>query len=291
MNSATFKEGVERAVPLAIAGVAIVCFVGFALWTLVISLTDSSLLPRYDWVGLKQYRRLFSSGRWAVSLVNFYMLTALMVIGCTALGYALAALIDRCGRLGNVLGTVFLLPLAISCVATGVIWQWLLDPAAGLQAITGALGIGIHIDWLERNDRVIYVVGLAAIWQQTGMSMMLFLAGLRSIDADTWRATRIDGVPAYIVYARIIPPVLKHVFALNTVLLFATAAKSFDLVTELTAGGPGFASDVPARFITEHILERQELALGASAACTVFFIVLIPVALYGLIRTKDGRRS
>ena len=278
---------------MAPAGIiGLTCFGGFAAWTLLISCTDSGLLPHYVFVGLHQYHRLFSSGRWWTTLHNFGVFGALLLIGCTALGYLLAALINRRGETVSVYGILFVLPMSISFVVTGIVWQWLLNPSTGIQAMAHQLGwAGLHVDWLVRADRAIYTVAIAGVWQQTGMSMMLFLAGMRAIDANVWKAARVDGVSGWRLYMVVIAPMLCHVFGLNTILLVATLAKSFDLVVTLTAGGPGFASDLPARFVVEHIFERQELALGAAGACIILFLVIAALTPYRYLSLRSGSRQ
>jgi len=269
--------------------IALVCFAGFAAWTVLISFTDSGLLPDYGFIGLHQYQRLFSSGRWWTTLRNLAIFGTVLLVGCTTLGYLLACLIDRRGGAPIAWGVVFILPLSVSFIVTGIVWQWMLNPSTGLQAVAHEIGwSGLRVDWLVRRDRSIFVVAIAGIWQQTGVSMILFLAGMSGIDHNIWRAATVDGIPAWRVYVTIIAPLLRHVFLLNTILLVATIAKSFDLVLALTGGGPGFASDLPARFVVEHMFERQELALGASGASVMMLTVLLGLSPYVYLRRARG---
>ncbi|WP_029013153.1 carbohydrate ABC transporter permease [Niveispirillum irakense] len=280
------------AIALLPAGlITFVCFYLFIAWTFAISLTGSQLLPSWDFVGLLQYQRLFASARWWTALGNMVVYGALFITGCLTLGYLLAILIDRGVRAEGLYRTVFMLPLSMSFIVTGIIWQWMLNPGLGIQQAVRGLGWEeFAFNWLVRADRSIYTVALAGIWQQSGLCMALFLAGLRGVDPNIWKAARIDGIPTWRVYAAIITPMLRPVFFTASILLFSLVVKSFDLVVALTGGGPGFSSDLPARFVMEHILNRQELGLGAAGACMMLATIIAVVGpyLYAEIRQKKG---
>lgn len=272
--------------------ITFVCFYLFIGWTFAISLTGSRLLPSWDFVGLEQYRRLFASTRWWVAMENLVVYGGLFVGGCILLGYLLAILIDRGVQAEGVFRTVFMLPLSMSFIVTGIIWQWMLNPGLGIQQAVRGLGWEeFAFNWLVRADRSIYTVAIAGIWQQVGLSMALFLAGLRGIDPNIWKATRVDGIPTWRVYWDIVTPMLRATFFTTTILLFSLAVKSFDLVVALTGGGPGFSSDLPARFVMEHILTRQELGLGAAGAFMMLCTIAAAVAPYLYLQIRQGRNA
>jgi glucose/mannose transport system permease protein len=260
--------------------ITLLCFCVFVAWTFVISLTSSRLLPVYSFVGFSQYRRIFANARWWTAMGNLAVYAMCLIGGCILAGYCLAILIERSTRWQRFCRVVFLLPLSMSFVATGVIWQWLLNPGLGIQHAVRALGWnGFEFDWLVRPERALYTIAIAGIWQQAGLCMALFLAALHGIDPNIRRISRLDGVPGWRVYLHVVTPMLRPTFLTATVLLFSTAAKSFDLVVTLTGGGPGFASDLPARFIVE-LINRQELGMGAAGACMLLCTVAAVVGPY-----------
>jgi glucose/mannose transport system permease protein len=217
---------------------------------------------------------------------NLAVYSLCFISGCVLLGYVLAILIDRSVRYEALYRTIFMLPLSISFVVTGIIWQWLLNPTLGIQQAVRDLGWDdFAFNWLVRSDRSIYTIAIAAIWQQAGMCMVLFLAGLRSIDPKVWQIARIDAIPPWRVYVQVITPMLGPAFVAAIVLLFSMAAKSFDLVITLTGGGPGFASDLPARFVVE-LIGRQELGLAAAGACVLLCTVAAVIGPYIYIMTR-----
>jgi len=279
----------RRTTPLAIASriallpaalITVLCFYGFVAWTFVISLTGSHLLPVYQFVGFEQYRRLFANLRWWTAMSNLLIYAACFVGGCLLIGYGLAILIDRGTRWCRFYRAVFMMPLSVSFVATGVIWQWLLNPELGLQHAVRALGwSNFQFDWLVRSDRAIYALAGVAIWQQSGLSLAVFLAGLSRIDPNVWKIASLDGIPAWRVYCHVITPLLRPAFLAATVLLASMAGKSYDLIVTLTGGGPGFSSDLPAHFVVD-LINRQELGMGAAGACMLLCTVAAVVGPY-----------
>jgi len=262
------------------AGLVAVVFYVFVGWTVVISFTSSRLLPSYTFVGWQQYRRLFASNRWWTTMENLAIYASTLICGCMALGLMLAVLIDRGTRFERLYRTSLMLPLSMSFVVTGIVWQWLLNPGLGIEHAVRVLGWDeFRFDWLVRSDRSIYTIALAGIWQQSGMCMAIFLAGLRSVDGNFWKAARVDAIPTWRVYLQIIFPQMRTAFFTAFVLMFAAAAKSYDLVVTLTGGGPGFASDLPARFVVEH-LARNELGMGAAGACMLLITIAAAVGPY-----------
>ena len=269
------------------ACIALLCFVVFTAWTALISLTDSRLLPNYQIAGWLQYRRLFASDHWWTATGNFVIYAACIVGGCILLGYALALLIDRGVRWGNVYRTIFLLPLSISFVVTGLIWRWLLEPGLGAQhALREAGWTSFTFDWLVRSDRAIYTIAMASIWQHVGIAMLVFLAALRGVDLNIWKIARVDGIPSWRMYVHVITPLLRPAFATAAMLLLCTAIKTFDVVVTLTSGGPGFSSDLPARFVVE-LMQRQELGMAAAGACLLLAAAAAAIGPYLYI---EGRR-
>lgn len=261
--------------PMAFA--AVVVYLGSMLWSLRISMSSSRSLPLHDFVGLAQYQRLFANERWLHSLHNLAIYTPMFIIACLCLGFLLALLVDRQAASGGVLRAVFLYPYALSFIATGLIWQWLLNPELGIQQAVHEWGFGgFRFDWLVDPERVIYTLVIATVWQCAGLVMAILLAGLRGIDADILRAARLDGVPAWRIQVSIVVPMLAYSFATATLLLLTAAVKLYDAVIAMTQGGPGTASEVPAKFIMDHLFGRANIAL-ASAGATV--MVLTAVAL------------
>ena len=277
--------------PAAIIVVAI--YIGAMLWTVRLSFSSSKMLPIFDFVGLQQYERLFNTERFVLSVWHIGLFGALFIVGCLAIGFVLAVFIDQNVRFEDAFRTIFLYPYAMSFIVTGLAWQWFLNPELGLQHAVRSLGFeSFTFDWIVRQDLVVYTLVIAAIWQASGLVMAILLAGLRGVDTELWKATKIDGIPTWRVYVSVVLPMLAPMLVTASVLLAVAVAKLYDLVVAMTKGGPGLSSEVPAKFIMDNFFERSNVGL-ASAAATVLLATV--VALLGPwiyaehLRPRKGR--
>ncbi|HSK41723.1 MAG TPA: sugar ABC transporter permease [Arenibaculum sp.] len=258
-----------------------VCFYGAILWTTYISFTRSGLLPNYTFVGIDQYVRLFNTGRWLTAYTNMFLFGGLFIAGALALGTLLAILIDSRVRFEGVFRAIFLYPLSMSFIVTGLAWQWFLSPTIGLQSFVRDLGWqSFTFDWIVHRETAVYTLVFAAMWHSSGLIMAIMLAGLRSIDAEIWRAARIDGIPRARVYLNIVLPMLRPLVVTCVVLLAVAVVKSYDLVVAMTGGGPGNASDLPGKFVVDLTFERANIGLASAAAVVMLVSILLALAPY-----------
>lgn len=278
------------AIPMIFA--ALVVFLGGTMWTVVYSFTGSKLLPRTKWVGLDQYERLWSSNRWVVSIENLLIFGVCSLIFSLVIGFTLAALLDQKIRFENTFRTIILYPFAMSFIVTGLVWQWLLNPEFGIQSIIRDLGwTNFNFDPLYNQDIVIYGVLIAALWQGTGLIMVLMLAGLRGIDQDIWKASRVDGIPAWKTYVFIIIPMMRPVFITTLVIIASGIVKVFDLVVAQTSGGPGIASEVPAKYVYDSMFLRQNLGQGFAASTMMLLAVIIVIIPWAYLEFGGKKRD
>lgn len=277
---------------LPMALTVLVGYLGTALWSLRVSLTSSRTFPNDDYVGLAQYERLFDNERWLLSLHNLVVYGVLFIAACMLIGFLLAVFIDQKVKGEGLLRTVFLYPYAMSFVATGLVWQWVLNPGSGLQQAVRQMGFAdFTFDWIIDQDKVLYTIVIATVWQASGLVMALMLAGLRGIDDDLWKAARVDGIPAWRVYLSIVLPMLGPTLATVFVLLFTGVVKVFDSVVAMTQGGPGTASDVPAKFIMDHLFGRANIALASAGSIVLLATVLALVAPLLYARSRRAAKA
>ena len=272
--------------------VAIGVFVICIAYSVVLSFTGSRLFPKFDnFVGLENYTRLWSNQRWLISIENLAIYGTLVIALNLAIGFVLAACMDREVRQENALRTVILYPYAMSLVVTGLIWQWMLDPNLGLQRTFQGLGLDLAIlSPLVDPSTAIYGVVLAGIWQGSGVTMAILLAGLRGIDSDIWKAARVDGIPAWRVYLFVALPMIRGALATAFVLQAVSVVRVYDLVIAMTGGGPGIATEMPAKFVVDHISTRVNVALGMAAATMMLAPILFLIASVGLARWRSAQR-
>ncbi len=272
--------------------IVMVCVYGYILWTIALSFTKSRMLPQWKFVGFDQYSKLFNNDRWSVSSENLIVFGGLFILICLALGIFMAILLDQKIRQEGFLRTIYLYPMAISFIVTGTAWKWLLNPSIGIENVVRDWGFtDFTFDWLVNSEMVVFCLVIAAVWQSSGFVMALFLAGLRGVDSEMIKAAQLDGASMSTIYRRIILPSLKPVFFSAFVILSHIAIKSFDLVTALTGGGPGYSSDLPANFMYSYAFTRSQMGLGAASGVIMLggvLAILIPY-LYSELRNKEAR--
>jgi glucose/mannose transport system permease protein len=271
-------------------------FIGCTIWTIVYSLTTSRVLPASDpfgkdFVGLMQYDRLFQSSRWIISIKNLGIFGALTLVFVFIVGFLLAVFMDQKIRFENTFRTIFLYPFALSFVITGLVWQWALNPAFGLQKSIRDLGwTSFSFDWIANRQMVIYTLVIAAVWQGTGLVMALMLAGLRGIDDEIWRASRVDGIPKWKTYLYIVIPMMRPVFVTAVVIVAAGIVRTYDLVVAMTGGGPGLSSQFPTIYVYEFMFVSN-LSQGLAASTVMLVTVAVIVVPWAFFEFGRRRRT
>lgn len=287
-----FRNLNSKIASLPMIFVALVIFLGGSIWTIVYSFTNSRLLPRANFVGFDQYERLWASSRWIVSIQNLAIYGILSLIFSLVVGFVLAALMDQKIRFENVFRTIFLYPFALSFIVTGLVWQWILNPDFGIQAIVRSLGWeSFEFNPIYDADIVIYGILIAGLWQGTGLVMCLMLAGLRGIDEDIWKAARVDGIPMWKTYIFIVIPMMRPVFVTTLVIIGAGIVKLYDLVVAQTSGGPGTSSEVPAKYVYDYMFLAQNLGQGFAASTMMLLTVAIIIIPWAYLEFGGKKRG
>ena len=288
-----FRNAASKLACTPMMATVIFVFIGGTLWTFIYSLTNSRVLPASDpfgkdFVGLDQYVRLFQASRWIISVTNLAVFGVLTLLFVFVVGFLLAVLMDQKIRFENTFRTIFLYPFALSFVITGLVWQWALNPAFGLQKSIRDLGWeSFTFDWIASRKMVVYTLVIAAVWQGTGLVMALMLAGLRGIDDEIWKASRVDGIPKWRTYVSIVIPMMRPVFVTAVVIVAAGIVRTYDLVVAMTGGGPGLSSQFPTIYVYEYMFVSN-LAQGLAASTVMLVTVAIIVVPWAFF--EFGRR-
>jgi glucose/mannose transport system permease protein len=266
---------------------------GFILFTGVLSFSGSKLMPDLSvWVGFDNYIRLFKHPNWITALKNLAIFATLYIVVCSALGLGLAILLDQKIRGEGVLRPIYLYPMALSFIVTGVAWKWFLDPGIGLEHVMRDIGWeSFSFRWIKDGKLAIYTIVIAAVWQSSGFVMAMFLAGLRGVDNEIVKAAQIDGASTFTIYRRIIIPMMRPVFLSAFVVLAHLAIKSYDLVVAMTDGGPGTATWTPALFMQKFTFGRNEMGMGAASAMIMMMMIFSIIVPYLYSELRGGRRS
>ncbi len=136
----------------------------------------------------------------------------------------------------------------------------------------------------------IFTLVIAGVWHSSGLMMVIIFAGLQSIDAEIWRAGRVDGISRFHMYRGVVLPMLFPVFVTCLVLLAMNVVRSYDLVVAMTGGGPGYSTDVPAKYIIDHLFDRANIGRASAGATILLLTVMAIIALSVLLGRKESRR-
>ncbi len=271
----------------------------FIGWTGYISMTKwNNVIPNLKFVGLKNYIRLFQIERFQIDLHNTLVFTVLFITSCIVLGLGLAILLDQKIKGESIFRSIFLFPMSLSFIVTGVVWRWLLNPGStqlgsvGINQLFDMLGLGfLKSGWYTDPNIGIKAVVIAAVWQLSGYTMAMYLAGLRGISYELREAAQVDGATPAQVYRYIILPLLKPITIGAVIILGHISLKIFDLIMAMTGPGEGFSTDVPAYFMYDTTFRGNKFARGASIAIVMLIMVgvlVIPYLIYNARRGEVG---
>jgi glucose/mannose transport system permease protein len=312
-------ERVVAVLLISPSALAVAVFVyGFIGFTSFASLTKwDSLLPDFTLVGLSNYQKLFANQRFQIDLRNTVGFTLLFLLLCLAIGFLLAFLLDQRIRGEGLFRSIYLFPMAISFIVTGVVWRWLLNPgspelgATGVNLLFEKAGLGFlkwgwftdprvwHIPADSSVGGILQQIGLgflttpffgisagvvslvlAAAWQMSGYTMAMYLAGLRGIPDELREAARVDGASEWQILWRIIFPLLRPITLSAVIILGHISLKIYDLVVAMTGPGIGFSTDVPAFYMWDTTFRGNHFARGAGIAVVLLVLVALLIIPY-----------
>jgi glucose/mannose transport system permease protein len=269
----------------AAIGYFVYYFIGRTAYT---SLTKwDKLLPDFTFVGLRNYQTLFANQRFRIDLRNTVVFTLVFLAACLIIGFVLAFLLDQHIKGEGFFRSVYLVPMSISFIVTGVVWRWLLNPGSpelgstGINLLFDQLGLGfLKTGWYTDPKIGIIAVAIAASWQMSGYTMAMFLAGLRGIPDELREAARVDGASEMQILRSIILPLLRPVTLSAVIVLGHISLKIYDLVVSMTGPGIGFATDVPAYFMWDTTFRGNHFARGAAIAIILLIMVAVLIVPY-----------
>ena len=266
---------------LILLGVFVYGLIGVNINT---SLTDNVRGLYSGYVGLDNYTALFQDDTFRYSLRNLALYTVAFLVGTMLFGFLWAWLLERGVRGEGVFRAVYLFPMAVSFVASGVVWRWLLnsntgESASGLNRLLDSVGLGfLQNPWWTDANWGILAIAMPAMWQLSGYIMALFLAGFRGIPAELREAARMDGASEWKLYRYVIFPQLSPVALAAVIIIGHMSLKDFDLIMSI-AGQTNTTTQVPA---TQMWLAftRGEYAVAAAIGTVLLVGVAVLIVPY-----------
>ena len=266
---------------------ALTVFSIFVIWPLLDSFRYSftnwnGFNPNYKFVGLDNFAKIFTDPNFVTATVNtaIWMVAALLLP--TLLGLALALLLNTGLRGASIFKSIFYLPICLSAVIVGQIWIWIYQPDWGLlnNVVAHITGSKFDFAWLAQPSTALGSVILAWSWQQTGLAMVIFLAGLTSIPRDLLEAADIDGVKRWKQTIHIVLPMLRPATVVVVALSVINSLKGFDILYIMTGGGPFQSSNTLAFFMYEESFRKYRMGYGSAIAVVLFLVALSIIFAY-----------
>jgi glucose/mannose transport system permease protein len=270
---------------------------GLIAWTMKVSVSDEhNARGSKGFVGLDNYVQLFTNDindRFTHSLKNLLVFTVVFMAGTMLMGLLWAFLLERGVRGEGFFRTVYLFPMAVSFIASGVVWRWLMNPgkdaaAGGLNAVFTGLNLDfLQNTWWTNPDWGMAAMALPAVWQLSGYVMALFLAGFRGIPAELREAAAMDGTSTFQLYRHVIFPQLTPVALSALIIVGHMSMKMFDLI--MSVSGAQWLTEVPAVYVWQALL-TSDYAKAAAISVILLLLVAVVIVPY-LVYTTRAEKS
>ena len=256
--------------------------IGPMFYTFYLSLTDWDGISTPNFIGLRNFQNLFEDPVFFISLINNLKWIITFITIPVIFGLVLAMALNREIPGSKLFKAGFYSPMVLSLVVCGLIWSWMYHPANGLiNSVLRLVGLASWAQgWLSNKKLVMWAIIAVAVWRQVGYVMVLYLAGLQSVDPHLVDASKVDGANRWQSFRHVILPQLAPVTVIVIVISIIDSLRAFDLVSIMTRGGPYNSSSVLANFMYIEAFNNYKMGYGASIAVILFLISLVFIFMY-----------
>lgn len=233
--------------------------------------------PVINFVGISNYKEIFTSARFGNALRNTVILTAFISILENAMALILALMADHVKWGKNFFRSVFYVPVLISGIVSGFIWKIMFNYNFGaVNTILKEIGMGRYSqDWLGNPKLALMMVGVVLVWKGAGYYMIIYLASLQSIPTDVSEAAAIDGASPLQRFRAITLPLISGAFTINFTLSLINGLKVFDQISVMTDGGPGFTTETIVYLLYKVGFNEGRQGFGTAVGIVLLFLILI----------------
>ena len=236
----------------------------------------------FNFVGAANFEKIFTDRLFGNAIKNTTIWLVLAMTAPTGFGLVLALALQGKRRINTLYKSLFYLPICLSPIIIGIIWVWLYSPKLGIVNIfLRAIGLDhLATAWLANANTALIAVFVAWAWQQTGLNMVIFLAGLTSVPTPLVEAAKVDGANYWQTLKSVVIPMLRPATVVVLALTAINALKSFEIIWVMTMGGPFNRSDTLAVFMYSESFRKFKMGYGSSAAVVLFVMTLVIIVLY-----------
>jgi raffinose/stachyose/melibiose transport system permease protein len=244
-----------------------------------------------NWVGLRNFHEIFESAVARSALWHTLELSAVYVVVVNLIGLGLALALNRTVKSRNVLRALFFAPFVLSPLATAFIWRFIFDFSGPLNGFLHSVGLSSwERPWLGDPDVALWVVAAVFVWQNAGLTMSFYLAGLQGIPADLDEAAAVDGASMLLRLRAVTIPMLAPAMTISVAFTTIQAFRIFDTVVGLTNGGPGTATEtLTTQLFTQGFAANRFGYAAAFALVLVFLIAAVSMTQIMVLRAREAR--
>lgn len=248
-----------------------------------------NMLNPPEWIGLENYRRLFSDARFHQSVQVSLKYTFVTMLFLTTLGLVLGIMFNRTIKGVAFLRAAYFVPSIMSTVVIAIIWRYIFHPTFGLQTIfTEALGY-YNVRWLTSTALALTALIIVGIWRHLGYYGMIYLSGLQAIPNEQYEAAKIDGAKPYQTLLYITVPLLRPTFLFVAIISVINSFQSFAPAQLMTDGGPAGSTTVIPLFLYRTAFQNLHMGYGSAIAVIMFFILMAFTLLQMRVFGHEGQ--
>lgn len=259
--------------------------------TVYYSFTDFSGIGKESFIGFQNYERMFDDKLFFISLKNTLIVLLVSTVILISVSFLVALMLNRAFKGNNVAKAMIFSPYIIAPIIAGTIWMFILNPEFGLiNEFLEKIGLGaLKQEWIGGKTLTPWSVGFVFTWQVLGFHATIFLAGMKMIPGDIYEAASIDGASRTQQTWFVTIPMLKETFVINVVLMITGALKIFELVYQLTGGGPNHLSDVLVSYMYYVVFTSSQYGYGMAIAVFILAVSILGSFLYIRSAQRNNR--
>ncbi|MCI9359429.1 MAG: sugar ABC transporter permease [Hungatella sp.] len=269
-------------VAIAFIAPAFIFYTLFIIWPTVSSVYYSftswdGISPKLRFIGLANYKEIFTSARFGNALKNTVILTVFISIFENAFALILALIVDSVRWAKNLFRSAFYIPVLISGIVSGFIWKIMYNYNFGaINSMLTSMGMGnFKQDWLGNTSLTLIMVGVVLVWKGAGYYMIIYLASLQSVSTDILEAADIDGASPFQKFKNITVPMISGAFTINFTLSLINGLKVFDQISVMTDGGPGFTSETLVYLLYKVGFNEGRQGFGTAVGIVLLFLIIV----------------
>lgn len=244
----------------------------------------------FDFVGMKNYAKVLSNGTLTNSMKNTLIYAVITVVMSNVIGLAVAMILNTRIRFKGLFRTCAYFPALFSAIVVGFIWSYVYMPSAGMIAslISAVGGNGSAFNPLGNYNTALFAIAIVEVWKAFGTTMIIYLAGLQTVDESLLEAGRIDGCNEWQLITKIKIPLISSTITINVILAVISGLKAFDYSFIMTNGGPGKATKTLMFQVYETAFNDMKMGRASAFSVMAFaFIIIITVFMLFFMNKRE----